>query len=61
MTIRDIAEGEQLKVWYSPYYALMMKKELLNQPQIKEEQAVQPVGEFSVLFHYKAQTFTLKF
>lgn len=33
-------EGETLKLWYSPYYALMMKKELLNQSQIQNQQTV---------------------
>lgn len=47
VSIRDIPEGEPLKVWYSPYYALMMKKELLNQPQLQHElQPNQPLGEF---------------
>lgn len=29
VVIKDIAEGEELKVWYSPYYAKLMKKGVL--------------------------------
>lgn len=30
MAIRSIAEGETLKVWYSPYYAIKMQKKILS-------------------------------
>lgn len=29
VVIKDIAKGEELKVWYAPYYAKLMKKEVL--------------------------------
>nr|XP_023017751.1 PR domain zinc finger protein 15-like [Leptinotarsa decemlineata] len=38
VTIRDILEGEQLKVWYSPYYATKMQKSLLM-PTIQQDES----------------------
>lgn len=29
VAIKDVAEGEELKVWYAPYYAKLMEKGVL--------------------------------
>ncbi|CAH1982949.1 unnamed protein product [Acanthoscelides obtectus] len=37
VAIRDIHVGEELKVWYAPYYATQMNKHLLLQPVVEKE------------------------
>ncbi|KAG5876662.1 hypothetical protein JTB14_027139 [Gonioctena quinquepunctata] len=38
VTVKDIYEGEQLKVWYSPYYATKMQRCLLK-PTVQQDEA----------------------